>query len=132
GRRCKPAAGRALARPSRSRRRRLAACGPDGRQRAHLADRGPRPSAAGGHAMKPKDANFPGRFLMQVLWPSFLVAIVAEGVFFSMIDPEELALAGVDLAGSRQAAYTVGFLVFWFLFSLSSALTWLLTLGTGR
>jgi hypothetical protein len=82
--------------------------------------------------MRAKEGSCAGRFLMQVLWPSFLVSIVAEGVFFSMIDPEELALAGVDLAGSRQAAYTVGFLVFWFLFSLSSALTWLLTRGAQR
>ena len=82
--------------------------------------------------MSPKAEGCAGRFLMQVLWPSFLVAIVAEGVFFSMVDPEELTLVGVTLAESRQAAYTVGFLVFWSLFSLSSALTWLLTRGTGR
>jgi len=82
--------------------------------------------------MKPKDANFPGRFLMQVLWPSFLVAIVAEGVFFSMVDPHELTLVGITLADSREAAYTVGFLLFWILFSVSSGLTWLLSRNTGH
>ena len=34
------------------------------------------------------------RLIMAVLWPSFLVAIVAEGVFFSLFDPRELSLSG--------------------------------------
>jgi hypothetical protein len=67
-----------------------------------------------------------GRFMMQVLWPSFLMAAVAVGVFFSMIDPEELVFVGRHLADSREAAYTVGFFLFWVLFALSSGLTWIL------
>ncbi len=82
--------------------------------------------------MKPAQESSAGRFLMQVLWPSFLVAIVAEGVFFSMVDPHELTLIGITLADSREAAYTVGFLLFWVLFSLSSGLTWLLSRNSGR
>jgi len=82
--------------------------------------------------MKPAEGNSAGRFLMQVLWPSFLVAILAEGVFFSMVDPEELTLIGIRLADSREGAYTVGFLLFWVLFSLSSGLTWLLMRGSSR
>lgn len=82
--------------------------------------------------MTPAGDRPAGRFLMQVLWPSFLVAIVAEGLFFSMVDPQELALFGVALADSREAAYTVGFLMFWVLFSLSSGLTWLLSRSTAR
>lgn len=70
-----------------------------------------------------------GRFLMQVLWPSFLTATVAAGVFFSMIDPQELVLVGISLASSREAAYTISFFVFWILFALSSGLTWLLANG---
>jgi hypothetical protein len=70
-----------------------------------------------------------GRFLMQVLWPSFLTAIVACGGFFSMIDPHELVLAGITLASSREGAYTLSFFVFWILFALSSSLTWLLSNG---
>lgn len=70
-----------------------------------------------------------GRFLMQVLWPSFLTATVAAGVLFSMIDPEELVFVGVSLADTREGAYTVGFFLFWILFALSSSLTWLLTTG---
>jgi len=72
-----------------------------------------------------------GRFLMQVLWPAFLMSIVAEGVFFSMIDPHELTVVGIHLADSREAAYTAGFFVFWILFTASSALTYLLAHGTG-
>ncbi len=68
----------------------------------------------------------PGRILMQVLWPAFLVAIVAEGIFFSMIDPQELDVVARFLSDSREAAYTVAFLVFWALFTLSSGLTYML------
>ena len=68
-----------------------------------------------------------GRFMMQVLWPSFLMAVVAVGLFFSMIDPQELELVGMSIADSREGAYTVGFFLFWLLFALSSSLTWLLT-----
>ncbi len=71
------------------------------------------------------------RFLMQVLWPAFMVAVIAEGVFFSMVDPHELVIVGLHLADSRAAAYTVGFLLFWALFTVSSALTYILINGLG-
>lgn len=70
-----------------------------------------------------------GRFLMAVLWPSFGTAVVAVGLFFSMVDPHELVVVGVHLADDREAAYTVGFFVLWGLFAFSSALTWVLTRG---
>jgi len=70
-----------------------------------------------------------GRFLMYVLWPAFLMSVVAVGVFFSMIDPQELDVVGLHLADSREAAYTIGFFVFWALFSACSSLTFFLTLG---
>jgi len=70
-----------------------------------------------------------GRFMMQVLWPAFLMAIVAEGLFFSMIDPHELVIVGLHLADSREAAYTVGFFLFWLLFACSSGITYLLSHG---
>jgi hypothetical protein len=73
-----------------------------------------------------------GRFLMQVLWPAFLVAIIAEGIFFSMIDPFELDIVGKHLSASREAAYTIGFLIFWALFTLSNSLTCLLGAGGRR
>lgn len=79
---------------------------------------------------KPIGDRKTGRILMQVLWPAFLMSIVAEGLFFSMIDPRELEIVGVQLADSREAAYTVGFFVFWILFSCSSGLTYLLAHGS--
>ncbi len=70
-----------------------------------------------------------GRFMMQVLWPAFLMAIVAEGVLFSMVDPRDLVVIGLPLADSRGAAYTVGFFAFWALFACSSGITYLLSHG---
>ncbi len=79
---------------------------------------------------KPIGDRKTGRILMQVLWPAFLMSIVAEGLFFSTIDPRELEIVGVQFADSREAAYTVGFFVFWILFSCSSGLTYLLAHGS--
>jgi len=70
-----------------------------------------------------------GRFMMHVLWPAFVMSAVAEGVFFSMIDPHELTIVGLHLADSREAAYTVGFFLFWALFACSSGITYLLGHG---
>lgn len=66
------------------------------------------------------------RVVMQVLWPAFLLAIVAEGIFFSMIDPAELRVVDRYLNGSREAAYTIAFFVFWALFACASGITWFL------
>lgn len=70
-----------------------------------------------------------GHVVMQVLWPAFLMAIVAEGIFFSMIDPRELQIVTDWLRESRIAAYTVAFFVFWALFAGSSGITWFLARG---
>ncbi len=69
---------------------------------------------------------------MQVLWPAFLMAIIAEGIFFSMIDPHELQVVHRHLADSREAAYTVAFFGFWVLFACSSGITYLLSHGIGK
>lgn len=63
------------------------------------------------------------RLLMVVLWPSFLVAIVAEGFFFSLFDPNELSLVGSNIDLSPMAAYTIGFFFFWVFCALASMLT---------
>jgi len=55
-----------------------------------------------------------------VLWPSFLTAIVATGVFFSAFDPAELFPFGTDLEISRLGIYTIGFLVFWLITAVSA------------
>jgi hypothetical protein len=66
-----------------------------------------------------------------VLWPSFLMAALAEFVVFALVDPAALHLPwGEPL--SRPAAYTLGFFVFWALGAMSSAMTLYLTRGTAR
>jgi hypothetical protein len=63
---------------------------------------------------------------MAVLWPSFLVAGAATGVFFSLFDPQEFWLLGEHLEISRLGAYTIGFFGFWGVGIASSALSVLL------
>jgi hypothetical protein len=57
---------------------------------------------------------------MWVIWPGFLAAIVAEIVFFAMFDPLDF---NMRIQLSREAVYTAGFVAFWALGMLSSALT---------
>ena len=64
-----------------------------------------------------------GRRVMQVVWPAFLMAGVAELVFFSIFDPFELHFFGNPLDWSRQAIYALGFFGFWGLGIASSSLT---------
>lgn len=61
--------------------------------------------------------------IMWVAWPSFMMAAVATGVFFSLFDPQEFRLFGEHLEISRMGAYTVGFFGFWGVGMGSSALT---------
>lgn len=67
-----------------------------------------------------------GRGVMQVLWPSFLMATVASGVFFSLFDPQQLEIFGIVVPPDRLTAYTTGFIAFWLLCAGSSAMTYLL------
>lgn len=63
---------------------------------------------------------------MQILWPSFLCAVVGVGLLFSMIDPDELIVFGRALEGHRLAAYGCGFFILWFLCAAAAATTlWL-------
>jgi hypothetical protein len=65
-----------------------------------------------------------------VLWPAFQMAGVLEMLVFVVVDPSELRWFGaapVEL--SRQAVYTVTFLIFWAVISVAGALTMLLGLG---
>jgi len=63
------------------------------------------------------------RWLMWVLWPAFLVGGLATAVVFSLVDPSDLSLFGRPIEASREAVYTIGFLLAWLLCALSSALT---------
>jgi hypothetical protein len=63
------------------------------------------------------------RNLYYVLWPSFVVAGVAEIVFFTFFAPEDLYLFGQPVALSALATYSIGFFCFWALCALSSYAT---------
>ena len=58
-----------------------------------------------------------------VLWPSFLVACVAELLFFSLFDPSDLHLFGHPVEVGRTPVYTLGFFAFWAMGAVSGALT---------
>jgi hypothetical protein len=68
------------------------------------------------------DGSFAHR-LMWVIWPAFLVAGIAEAIFFTIFDPFDLHFFGAPLEMSRSAIYTMGFFGFWALGIASSALT---------
>jgi hypothetical protein len=60
--------------------------------------------------------------IITVLWLSFLMAGIATGFFFSVIDPFELKYCVDFPEVSRTAAYSIGFILFWLLTSASSLL----------
>ncbi|MDD3354740.1 hypothetical protein [Zoogloea sp.] len=61
--------------------------------------------------------------LIQVLWPSFLVAGFAEVVFFTVFAPQELYLFGQSVHYSPIATYSIGFFGFWLACAGSSLVT---------
>lgn len=61
--------------------------------------------------------------LMFILWPSFVVAGIAEGVFFTVIDPQELFLFGEPVHFSKIGTYSIGFFGFWAVCAASSLMT---------
>jgi hypothetical protein len=63
------------------------------------------------------------RLFIWVLWPSFLIAAIAEAILFTAIHPEEILLFSVPLAISNEGIYTLGFFVIWGFCAASSALT---------
>lgn len=64
---------------------------------------------------------------LTVLWPAFLMAGVAEMLVFALVDPSDLRWFGGEAIGlSRQAIYTLAFLILWALISAAAAITaWL-------
>jgi hypothetical protein len=55
-----------------------------------------------------------------VLWPAFLCAGVATGVFFTFFDPVTLLECEGEPPLSRVGAYSLGFFMFWLLCIVSS------------
>ncbi len=63
------------------------------------------------------------RFLIWILWPSFLVSIMAVGFLFSVITPEDVVFFGHHPDISDEGIYTLGFLTIWLFCALSSTLS---------
>ncbi len=61
--------------------------------------------------------------LIWILWPSFIVGGIAEGLFFTVFDPQDMLFFGDPVTWSREAVYSVGFFVFWAICAGSSAAT---------
>ncbi len=58
-----------------------------------------------------------------VLWPSFIVAGIANSFFFVFFAPNDLLLiAGIN-EGSQIGVYSIGFFIFWMITACSSAAT---------
>jgi len=67
------------------------------------------------------------RFAMAVAWPSFLMAGVLEALVFAVFDPGDMSwFGGEQIALSRQAIYTLSFMMFWGVIALAASLTLLL------
>jgi hypothetical protein len=65
---------------------------------------------------------------MTILWPAFLMAGVLEMLVFAVIDPSDMRwFGGASVEWSRQAIYSISFLIFWVLISTAAALTLLLS-----
>ena len=63
------------------------------------------------------------RYVMWVLWPSFIAAGIGVGILFTLVDPAELVVLGQPLHASRTAVYTLGFFIRWAICAVASALS---------
>ena len=63
------------------------------------------------------------RQLMWILWPAFLVAGMADGLVFSLFDPQDMHIFGEPVNLGPRAVYSIGFFLFWAFAAASSALT---------
>ncbi len=64
------------------------------------------------------------KLIIWVFWPSFVAAGIAEVVFFTLIDPQQLYLLGQPVSASPMATYSLGFLLFWLVCAGASLMTW--------
>ena len=63
------------------------------------------------------------RRVIWILWPSFLMAAMANAAFFSLFDPADLYAHLEPSASGAIGIYTLGFFALWALGACSSALT---------
>src|ERR1035437_7455031 len=79
-------------------------------------------------SIKQSSADFFGgdnmKQIIWMLWPAFIAAGVAEVVFFTVIDPQQLYLLGQPVELAAMATYSIGFLLFWVICSGSSLMTY--------
>jgi len=61
--------------------------------------------------------------IASVLWPSFVVAGIANTLLFSFFDPSELMACRGGQGASLTAVYSMGFFSFWAITALSSFAT---------
>jgi len=62
--------------------------------------------------------------LAAILWPSFLAACFATGLFFSQIDPVDLvSITPLATGFSDLGGYALGFFFFWLVCGVSSLLS---------
>lgn len=82
---------------------------------------------------KPESSGIPlVQRVSAVLWPAFVCAGIATGIFFTFFDPVVLLECEGEPPLSRMGAYTLGFFMFWLLCTASSAGTsYFLTSGVG-
>ena len=66
------------------------------------------------------------KMIIWVLWPAFAAAGIAEVVFFTLIDPQQLYLLGQPIDVSPMTAYSIGFLLFWLVCAGASLTTYLM------
>jgi hypothetical protein len=63
------------------------------------------------------------KYIMWVLWPSFIAAGMGVGIIFTLVDPTELIILGHPLHLSRTGVYTLGFFILWAICAAASAIS---------
>ncbi|MFZ4651139.1 MAG: hypothetical protein ACOYLV_10535 [Rubrivivax sp.] len=64
---------------------------------------------------------------LSILWPSFVTAGILETLLFAVVDPAALSwFGGEPMELSRQAVYTLTFLLLWGVIALGCSITALL------
>ena len=64
------------------------------------------------------------KHIIWIFWPAFVAAGIAEIVFFTVIDPQQLFLFGQPVVLPAIATYSIGFLIFWLMCSGASLMSW--------
>ena len=52
-------------------------------------------------------------YIIQALWPAFLLASLLEVLVFAFVDPTQLQWLTTDYHLSRQSVYSLAFFAFW-------------------